>query len=319
MTTDKAKGDGQKTGYSVKAVCQQLGIGAHTLRAWEVRYKAVAPKRSPAGQRLYSATDLERLAKILALVNAGHTVSIVAKLTDAELTKLLGRRAPMASSPSKEFDRFVDGFGEALSRFELNLISSRLDQRRTSLGSRDFVLQILVPLMRWIGTRVNNDSLSVAHEHALSAVIRDQIFQTLRYGAQPLQVKGAPHFILATPEDDLHEFGILMAGALLSHHGIPAHLLGCNLPVEALALAVKATKGDIVLLGNAPVPANERKVSFETYLRTLHTLLPKHVEIWIGGAGAVPHLRSALPGREHRQLTSLEEFDGLLQNKLPRH
>ena len=305
----------KKTGYSVRAICQRLGIGPHTLRAWENRYRAVVPSRSPSGQRLYSQSELERLENILALVNAGHSVGIVAKLTDKELEKLLAKGPSRAEDPTVEFAQFLESLKEALTGFELNLVSSLLDQRRSSLGSRDFVLRILTPLMRWIGESVAGKSLSIAHEHALSAVVRDQIYQTLRYGSQPIPRKQAKHFVLATPEDDLHEFGILLASALISHHGLPAHLLGANLPMEALALGTKAVKGDIVLLGNAPVPDNERRVSFEDYLRDLHRHLPKGVAIWIGGAGKIPHLRSALPGREHRFLSSLTELDALLQTK----
>lgn len=299
-------------GYSVRAACKKLGIGAHTLRAWENRYQAVEPHRSASGQRLYSQKEIDRLGKILGLVNLGHNVGVVAKLTDKELDKLLhGAFKPLEGTG--QFERFLEQLNSGLARFDLHLVSSLLDQRRSSLGSREFVLQILASLMRWIGEMVSRETLSIAHEHALSAVVRDQIYQTLRYGAQPVFTKGAPHFVLATPEDDLHEFGILMASALLSHHGLPAHLLGCNLPVEALAIAVKAVGGNIVLLGNAPVPPEERKISFEAYLRELHKILPAKVEIWIGGAGDIPHLRSVMPGRQHRHITSLHEFDSLVE------
>ncbi len=303
----------QTAGYSVRATCKQLGIGPHTLRAWESRYRAVEPARSASGQRLYSEHEVERLGKILALVNGGHNVGVVAKLTDPQLDKLLaaGQRPAVAGD---DFARFLHQLNEGLSRFDLHLVSSLLDQRRSSLGSRDFVLKILTPLMKWVGEMVIKNEFSIAHEHALSAVIRDQIYQTLRYGAQSVCSSEAAHFVLATPEDDLHEFGILMASALLSHHGLPAHLLGCNLPIDALALAVRAVGGDIVLLGNAPVPAEERKISFEEYLRKLHHALPKQVEVWIGGAGAIPHLRSVMPGRTHRSLSSLSEFDALIES-----
>ncbi len=309
MKVEKSK---KPPGYSVRAACKQLGIGPHTLRAWESRYHAVEPLRSASGQRLYSQEEVERLGKILGLVNFGHNVGIVAKLPDKELDKLLlGAFKPRGDN--EHFERFLEQIKSGLVRFDLHLVSSLLDQRRNNLGAREFVLQILASLMRWIGEMVSSEKLSIAHEHALSAVVRDQIYQTLRYGAQPVFAKGLPHFVLATPEDDLHEFGILMASALLSHHSLPAHLLGCNLPVDALAIAVKAVGGDVVLLGNAPVPPEERKVSFEAYLRALHQHLPNKVEIWIGGAGNVPHLRSVMPGRQHRHITSLNEFDLLVE------
>lgn len=304
-------------GYSVKAACQLLGIGPHTLRAWESRYGAVAPARTGTGRRLYSQDELDRLARIVQLVNLGHNVGHVARLTDVELGKLLRVNSARPAPPSASLDSLLATLRSALEGFDVHLVSSLLDQQRSSLGARRFVLEVLTPLLRWVGGMVAINEFSIAHEHALSAVLRDQLYQTLRYGSAPAYVIESPRFILATPEDDLHEFGILMAAALLSHHGIPSHLLGANLPVEALAIAVKAIRGDVVLLGNAPVPDSERKVTFEQYLIEAHRLLPKEVSIWIGGAGTVPHLRRVMPGRECRVLASLEQFDTLVNALRP--
>lgn len=307
----------EKAGYSVRAACQHLGLGPHTLRAWESRYGAVEPSRTEKGQRFYSRSEIERLEKIVGLVNLGHSIGSVARLSDKELDKLLTSSLQQKPSthPSHQTLRFLlEMLERELRTFEMNGISSLLDQKRTSLGARGFVLEILAPLMHWIGERTALKDLSIAHEHALSAVVRDQIYQTLRYGAAPLAPIGKlPQFILATPEDDLHEFGILMSATLLSHYGIRTHLLGANLPAEPLAVAVKAVRGKIVILGNSPVPENERQISFENYLRELHRLLPKDVSIWIGGQGKLPHLRSVMPGREHRFVASLGELDTLIE------
>jgi DNA-binding transcriptional MerR regulator len=301
-------------GYSVKAACQRLGIGPHTLRAWEARYGAVAPERTGTGRRRYTEAQLERLSRIVALVNHGHAVGTVAGLSDAELAELLRaseRRSPFASSHTL-LKAFLDTLHAALEHFDVHQVSSLLDRQRCALGARRFVLEVLPPLLRWLGTKVEAKELSIAHEHALSAVLRDQLYQALRYGAAPVFTTNSSRFILATAEDDLHELGILMAAALLSHHALPSHFLGANLPVEALAIAVKAIRGDIVVLGNAPVPDDERKVPFDRYLAEAHRLLPKSVAVWIGGAGPVPHLRRVMPGRKCRVLTSLEQFDELI-------
>jgi hypothetical protein len=103
-----------------------------------------------------------------------------------------------------------------------------------------------------------------------------------------------------------------MAATLLAHHGLSSHLLGANLPAEALSLAVKAVKADLVILGNAPVPEAERRIDFSTYLSRLHEGLPKGTAVWIGGAGKIPHLRAVMPGRETRLLSSLHELDTLI-------
>ncbi len=299
--------------FSVKAACKRLGIGPHTLRAWETRYGAVDPHRSESGQRQYSAEELDRLAKIVHLVNLGHSVGTVAKLTDGELGKLLRRPSEASKGDAHaEVATLLEELEASIRRFDINRVSSLLEQKRIALGARTFVLEILGQVLSWMGQRVAADELSIAHEHALSAIVRDQIYQSLRYGAVNVANPNTPHVVLATPEDDLHEFGILMAATLFSHYGVPSHLLGANLPAEALALAAKAVKADVVLLGNAPVPDSERRVSFTQYLTELHAKLPKDTAVWIGGAGQIPHLRAVMPGRETLSLSSFGELDVLI-------
>lgn len=309
-----------KTGsnFSVKAACQRLGIGPHTLRAWESRYGAVEPERTAKGQRLYSESDLHRLEYVVRLVNLGHSVGIVARLSEAELLRLLRKTSEpqdALQAVEQRLSPFFEVLEHDLKRFDIHGVSSLLDHKRSALGARVFVLEILAPLMRWVGSKIDKKDFCVAHEHALSAVVRDQIYQTLRYGSAPVVGPKSRCFVLATPEDDLHEFGILMSATLLSHYGLRSHFLGANLPAEPLAIAMKAVRGDILILGNAPVPETERRIPFDEYLRHLHRALPKGVAIWIGGGGAVPHLRSVLPGREHRFIGSLLELDSLLSKQ----
>lgn len=299
--------------FSVKAACKRLGIGPHTLRAWETRYRAVEPRRSESGQRQYTSAEIDRLEMIVQLVNMGHSVGTIAPLSDGELGRLLRRSPPSVNrEKTAEMHSLLEELDAGLRRFDIHRVSSLLEQKRLALGSRAFVLDVLSGVLAWMGDRVASSELSVAHEHALSAIIRDQIYQTLRYGTVPVASPGSPRVVLATPEDDLHEFGILMAATLLSHHGIPSHLLGANLPAEALALAARAVRADIIVLGNAPVPEEERRIDFGTYLERLHEGLPKATAVWIGGAGKLPHLRAVMPGRETRCLSSLQEFDTLI-------
>lgn len=299
--------------YSVKAACRRLGIGPHTLRAWEARYGAVEPSRTPTGQRRYTVNDVERLECIIHLLNVGHSVGEIAKLPTKELHRLLqNSQAGGAAAFESSMGPLISLLEKDLKKFEVNSISSLLDQKRIALGARGFVLDVLAPVLRWMGGQILKNELSIAHEHALSAVVRDQIYQTLRYGSAPITDKSGPRFVLAAPEDDLHEFGILMAATLLSHYGMSSHFLGANLPAEALAIGVKGVRGNVVILGNAPVPDSERRISFDKYLEEVHSLIPKHVAIWIGGSGKLPHLRSVLSGREFRFIGSLQELDELI-------
>ncbi|MEM1416135.1 MAG: MerR family transcriptional regulator, partial [Myxococcota bacterium] len=61
------------------------GVDAHTLRAWERRYAAIRPTRTPRGTRLYDDTQVHRVRLLKAAVDAGDPIRHVASLGDDEL------------------------------------------------------------------------------------------------------------------------------------------------------------------------------------------------------------------------------------------
>lgn len=61
--------------WRIKTVTERTGVPAETLRSWERRYALVTPARSPSGYRQYSDSDVERIARVKALVDTGLAVS----------------------------------------------------------------------------------------------------------------------------------------------------------------------------------------------------------------------------------------------------
>ncbi len=64
------------------------GLPVTTLRVWERRYGVVAAPKTPTGQRLYSTTDVQRLALLKQLSDRGHAIGTIASLNLAELQGL---------------------------------------------------------------------------------------------------------------------------------------------------------------------------------------------------------------------------------------
>jgi DNA-binding transcriptional MerR regulator len=54
----------QKLYYSISEICSLIGEEAHVLRYWEKEFGRLKPKKNRAGNRVYSAKDLEMLKKI---------------------------------------------------------------------------------------------------------------------------------------------------------------------------------------------------------------------------------------------------------------
>ena len=86
--------------YRSGAAARLAGIPVETLRVWERRYKIVGPRLSPAGQRLYSAEDVSRLAVIKQLVDAGHAIGSIAAL-DLEPLRAMRDQASRAMAAAR--------------------------------------------------------------------------------------------------------------------------------------------------------------------------------------------------------------------------
>jgi hypothetical protein len=93
-----------------------------------------------------------------------------------------------------------------------------------------------------------------------------------------------------------------MADALASLHGAHCISLGPQTPLEKIPHAVSDYRAGIVCLCfSAPYP--KRRIL--PYLKELRNIVPKHVEIWVGGAGPVGLNRSPRGGKV---LLTLQDF-----------
>jgi DNA-binding transcriptional MerR regulator len=80
--------------FVIGAVARATGIPVETLRIWERRYGVVIPHRDAANKRFYTTDDITRLKLIKQLVDLGHAISSVAKLSDSALAEQLRVHRP---------------------------------------------------------------------------------------------------------------------------------------------------------------------------------------------------------------------------------
>ena len=85
--------------FGMGAVVHRTGLSAQGIRMWEKRYDAVVPKRNDTNRRLYSRTDVERLALMKQLTDSGHSISSIANLGLSQLEAL---KADLVDVPEKE-------------------------------------------------------------------------------------------------------------------------------------------------------------------------------------------------------------------------
>jgi len=92
--------------FNTKAVVQQTGVPAPTLRAWERRYKLIAPERSDNAYRLYSQRDIALIRWLKERVDAGvaisHAVALFRHMDEEHQRYVECDKGLLSSPPSVE-------------------------------------------------------------------------------------------------------------------------------------------------------------------------------------------------------------------------
>lgn len=275
------------TRFPLRVAIRRTGLSADLLRAWERRYGAVEPHRSPGGQRLYSEADLERLTLLRQVTAAGHGIGQVARLAEPELRALL---AEPAGEPSRASTG--SGGGESLERVRRLALASVVDLddegletllRRVirSEGAFTAIEEVVVPVMREVGERWHRRALSPAHEHLATAVVTRTLHWLLDV---PRVGPGAPRLAVATTQGERHELGALVVAVVGAFEGWRVITLGADLPATAIVSAVGATGAGVLALSYASVHAAREALPD---LGLIRSALPPASLLLVGGAGAV--------------------------------
>ncbi len=280
-----------KAHYPIKAVSKRTGLTAHVIRIWEKRYGAVEPDRTATNRRLYSEQQIERLSLLREITQSGHSIGPVAKLPTEKLRQLAaqaGRQNPPpptagASSQSPQLDDCID----AVKALDSGALEESLKRGLTELGTQGLLQRVIAPLAQAIGDLWRDGSITAAHEHFASAVIRIFLGHVARPFAAP---ERAPVLVVATPSGQLHELGALLAGAAASNLGWRVTYLGASLPAAEIAGAARQNRARAVAL-SLVYPEDDPRMEGE--LAQLRELLPAEVALLAGGR-AVPAYRKTL-------------------------
>ena len=289
--------------HPVRVVAQRTGLSPDVLRAWERRYHAVRPVRTAGGQRLYTSADIERLALLHQATRTGRQIHQLTPLDNAALRQLIAsdlRDAP-EDSPPRAAELHLDRAFEAVKSLEPRALERELRRAVLALGGLPMLGDVLAPLLQRIGAAWHAGSLSVAHEHAASAVVR----RTLDWiAAAHSPGPGAPVVGLATLPGERHEFGAMVAMAAALSNGWNTIYFGPDMPAEdlvaaAVGLGVRAVGVSIVYVDEAERVAGA--------LRQVREALPPGIALIVGGSG-LARIRGQLAGLDLQLVEDVAGF-----------
>lgn len=274
---------------SIGDICSETGLSPDVVRVWERRYGFPVPVRLPSGHRRYREADLRRLRLIAEAVAEGHRPSQVVRADEEALRHLMTKDA------SPRHAGAVDALFQAVAALDSDAIRARLEEARRDRALRDFLQNIVAPLLDRVGMAWADGSLDIHHEHLLTEVLEDLLRQMrLEYPPQPH--RGS--VLLATLPGERHRLGLLMVALLYAASGARVELLGVDLPVASIAHAARALKADRVAVSLSIQSAGE---TTRRLLMDLQERLPDGCRLIVGGQGAA----------RTRRIEGVERMSGL--------
>ncbi len=278
---------------TISDVERDTGVAKETLRVWERRYAFPQPERDPFGERLYPVEQVLKLRLVKRLIDLGFRPGKVIGFTTPELQAMAEKAAagnrPRPRTTSPDLQPYIDLFrshqGEALRR--------KLSQAMVVMGLRNFVIDLMAPLIATVGDSWACGDFNVWEEHlfteTLQMVMRSAIFSVPP--ANPSSMAPRPRVLLTTPPQEKHGLGLLMSEALMAAEGASCISLGVQTPLPDIVDAARTLQVDIIALSFTPAMNSRHVVDA---LKELRARLPDTIEIWAGGGNAA--LRRRVPG-----------------------
>lgn len=229
--------------YSISDIENLIGIKAHTIRAWEVRYNLVPPKRTPTNIRYYSEQDLKMLLNIVALNENGYKISRIAKLGKQQILDLVSQLNSQWENESVQ----LLNLSNATLRYDEAEFSKILMGCIEEMGLVKTMDLILFPFMKRVGMLWQAGAIDPSQEHFAANLIRERIIVEIDRSSPP-KIKSPLRFLLFLPEAEVHETGLLFARYLLKNCGHETLYLGADVPYADLQKVIKAYQPDYAFI-----------------------------------------------------------------------
>ncbi len=217
--------------FSIRDLENLSGIKAHTIRIWEKRYNLLSPERTDTNIRIYSLASLQKLLNIILLYNNGYKISKIAKIPETELPAVV--REIIAKNSMKS--HAINAFKLSMINFDLSLFQNTYNSLLATRSFREIFWEVFMPLLNELGLLWQTDTISPAHEHFITNLIKQKIYTS----TEKLQVieptRNDKIFVLYLPDNEIHEIGLLFLNYEIVLKGYKTIYLGQTMPLDSLS------------------------------------------------------------------------------------
>ena len=232
--------------FSISQLEQFSGIKPHTIRMWEKRYNALSPIRSDGNTRYYDGEQLKRLLNISYLNNLGYKISKLGHLADDALNNLIVLANEKLEKDNSKYSYYINQLIIAGTSFDENLFNKTYAESISEFDIINTFTKVIYPLLDKIGILWSVDSVSPAHEHFLSNLIKQKLY--VEIDKLPSIEASKETWLLFLPENEFHEIGLLLSRYIILKFGIKVIYLSSDLPFKTISNAVRDVQPTHLLL-----------------------------------------------------------------------
>jgi MerR family transcriptional regulator, light-induced transcriptional regulator len=226
---------------------RRSGVSPELLRAWERRYGLLQPERTTGGLRLYSAEDFDRVQAMQRHIDDGLAAREAADLAKQARAEPSPETTRVPASARADLARATEAFDEPAAQALIDELLAR-----TTVDT--LLSEIVIPFLHELGDRWERGEVSIAQEHFASNLLRGRLLGLARGWGRGT----GPRALLACPEGERHDLGLIAFGLALRERGWRIDYLGGDTPIASIAEAAATIQPELLVLSAVTAEPLER-------------------------------------------------------------
>jgi methanogenic corrinoid protein MtbC1 len=233
--------------------------------------------RTDTNIRLYDLASLQKLLNITLLHDYGYKISKIATYPQDKIPSLV--REIISNKTAKS--HAISEFKMAMMNFDQELFFNTCNWLIAEKSFKEIFLQVFIPLMNELGLLWQSDTITPAHEHFISYLIKQKLLINTEKLQVLKQTKNDKVFVLSLPMNEIHELGLMYLNYEILLLGYKTIYLGESMPISNLK-DLKKHFDSIIFISYFTVQP-ERDILDEYIQKMADELLDENTELWYTG------------------------------------
>jgi DNA-binding transcriptional MerR regulator len=233
--------------------------------------------RTETNIRLYDLAALQKLLNITLLHDYGYKISKISKLDTEKVNALV--REIISEKSAK--NHAISSFKLSMMNFDQGLFFRTYDELLSQKSFREVFFEVFIPLITEIGFLWQSETISPAHEHFITYLIKQKIL----INSEKLQIleptRSDKIFVLYLPSNEIHELGLMYLNYEILLNGYKTIYLGESVPMDSL-LDVKKYFDKITYVCYTTVEPKKSEIN-DYIIDFKNKIIDSKTELWLLG------------------------------------